>query len=41
LKVIAARYGEALQTFGFILEQDLAGVPLEFAFDAVWRQRSP
>ncbi|WP_226575492.1 DNA/RNA non-specific endonuclease [Acuticoccus sediminis] len=38
-KVIVARAGDALQAFGFVLEQDLGGVPLEFVIDAPWRQR--
>ncbi|MBI1199109.1 MAG: hypothetical protein GC203_14715 [Phenylobacterium sp.] len=34
--VVAAKDGQ-LQSFGFLLEQDLSGVPLEFVVDAVWR----
>ena len=38
-KVIVARKGNELQSFGFLLEQDLSTVPLEFQVDAVWRKR--
>jgi endonuclease G len=38
-KVVVARSGSILQTFAFVLEQDLSDVPLEFAVDATWRQR--
>jgi endonuclease G len=38
-KVVVARSGAELQTFAFLLEQDLSDVPLEFAVDAAWRQR--
>jgi DNA/RNA endonuclease G (NUC1) len=37
-KVIVARTAGKLQAFGFLLEQDLADVPLEFVVDASWRQ---
>jgi endonuclease G, mitochondrial len=37
-KVIVARKGGKLQSFPFVLEQDLADVPLEFVVDASWRQ---
>jgi hypothetical protein len=33
-----ARTAGKLQAFGFLLEQDLADVPLEFVVDASWRQ---
>jgi hypothetical protein len=37
-KVIVARKAGKLQSFAFLLEQDLADVPLEFIVDASWRQ---
>ena len=37
-KLIVARKGGKLQSFAFVLEQDLADVPLEFVVDASWRQ---
>jgi endonuclease G, mitochondrial len=38
-KIVVARSGDALQTFAFVLEQDLADTDLEFAVDALWRSR--
>ncbi len=38
-KVICAASGGKLRTYAFILKQDLADVPLEFAVDAVWKAR--
>jgi endonuclease G, mitochondrial len=38
-KVIVARKGNELQSFAFLLEQDLSTVPLEFQVDAAWQQR--
>lgn len=35
-KVVVARLGEEIQSFGFLLEQDLGEVPLEFAVEAPW-----
>jgi len=35
-KIVVARTGDQLQAFTFLLEQDLAGVPLEFAMRAEW-----
>jgi endonuclease G len=37
-KVVVAR-ADKLQSFGFILEQDLAGVPLEFSVTAPWKKK--
>lgn len=36
-KVVVARKNDVLQSFGFLLEQDLSDVPLEFQVDAEWR----
>lgn len=36
-KIVVARNGGGLQSFGFVLEQDLSAVPFEFAVDATWR----
>jgi len=38
-KVVVARAGTKLQSFGFILEQDLASVPLEFSATAPWKKK--
>jgi endonuclease G len=38
-KIVVARAGDELQTFAFILEQDLTDTPLEFAVDALWHSR--
>jgi endonuclease G len=38
-KVVVAQKGDALQTFAFLLDQDLADVEFEFAVDAQWRTR--
>jgi endonuclease G len=35
-KVVLARMGDDIQSFGFLLEQDLSEVPLEFAVEAPW-----
>ncbi len=36
-KIVVARAGDELQTFAFLLEQDLTDVPLELAVSAEWR----
>jgi len=38
-KIVVARKGDDLQTFAFVLEQDLSQTPLEFAVDTTWQQR--
>jgi endonuclease G, mitochondrial len=38
-KIVVARSGDELQTFAFLLDQDLSDVDLEFAVDQVWRSR--
>jgi endonuclease G, mitochondrial len=38
-KIVVARKENELQSFAFLLEQDLSTVPLEFQVDAMWRQR--
>jgi endonuclease G, mitochondrial len=39
-KIVVARSGAGLQTFAFILEQDLSATPFEeFAVDAEWKSR--
>jgi endonuclease G, mitochondrial len=38
-KIVVARSGDALQTFAFLLDQDLSDVDLEFAVDQPWRSR--
>lgn len=38
-KVVVAVNEEQLQAFGFLLEQDLSDVPLEFAVNDHWRER--
>jgi endonuclease G len=35
-KIVVAQAGDEIQSFGFILEQDLSNVPLEFAVEAPW-----
>jgi len=35
-KVVVARKEDEIQSFGFVLEQDLSQVPLEFAVEAPW-----
>lgn len=37
-KVVVAAQGNKLQSFAFVLRQDLRGVPLEFAVTGVWRR---
>lgn len=37
-KVVCAVKNKKLQVFAFVLEQDLKGVPLEFAMDAKWKR---
>ena len=37
-KLIVAEDGSALKAFAFVLRQDLADVPLEFAVDSTWRE---
>ena len=37
-KVVLARDGGKLQSFGFVLRQDLSDTPLEFAVDATWEK---
>jgi endonuclease G, mitochondrial len=39
-KLVIARVGCELQSFAFMLEQDLTDVPLEFQVDAFWRDRT-
>jgi endonuclease G, mitochondrial len=38
-KIVVARSGDQLQTFAFILDQDLSHTDLEFAVDQLWRTR--
>jgi endonuclease G len=38
-KIVVARSGRELQTFTFLLDQDLSGVDFEFAVDKQWRTR--
>ena len=38
-KIVVARRDDELQTFAFVLEQDLADTDLEFAVDELWRSR--
>lgn len=38
-KIVVARSGDELQTFAFVLEQDLSDTPLEFAVDGPWLSR--
>ena len=38
-KIVVARSGDELQTFAFVLDQDLSDTPLEFAVDQLWRSR--
>ena len=38
-KIVVGRSGDALQTFAFVLEQDLSETDLEFAVDEPWRTR--
>jgi endonuclease G len=38
-KIVVARREDALETFAFVLEQDLADTEVEFAVDAEWRGR--
>jgi endonuclease G len=38
-KIVVARAGDELQTFAFLLDQDLANTDLEFAVDEAWRTR--
>lgn len=38
-KVIVARKGRGIESFAFILEQDLSSVPLEFDLPSVWKTR--
>jgi endonuclease G len=38
-KIVVARSGDELQTFAFLLDQDLAHTDLEFAVDQAWRTR--
>jgi endonuclease G len=38
-KVVVARRGAQLESFGFLLDQDLTGVDFEFAVNAEWRAR--
>lgn len=38
-KIVVARSGDALQSFAFVLDQDLAHTDLEFAVDELWRSR--
>ncbi len=38
-KVVVARAGNKLQAFGFLLEQDLKKVPLEFSVSEPWKKK--
>jgi endonuclease G len=38
-KIVVARSGDALQTFAFLLDQDLSDTKFEFAVDKEWRTR--
>jgi endonuclease G, mitochondrial len=38
-KVVVARSGDELQTFAFVLDQDLSHTDIEFAVDQEWRTR--
>jgi endonuclease G len=38
-KIVIARNGDQLESYAFILEQDLSDVPLEFQVDDFWRER--
>jgi endonuclease G len=38
-KIVVARSDDTLQTFAFLLDQDLSGTDPEFAVDQVWRSR--
>jgi endonuclease G len=38
-KIVVARNGDELETFAFVLDQDLSETSLEFAVDAPWRSR--
>jgi endonuclease G len=38
-KIVVARSGDTLETFAFILDQDLSNTDLEFAVEAPWRSR--
>ncbi|WP_166822049.1 DNA/RNA non-specific endonuclease [Thalassoroseus pseudoceratinae] len=38
-KVIVARNGNGIESFAFILEQDLSDVPLEFDLPSIWKTR--
>jgi endonuclease G, mitochondrial len=38
-KIVVARSGDALQSFAFVLDQDLSNTDLEFAVDVEWRTR--
>jgi len=39
-KIVIARNGNHLESFAFILEQDLSSVPLEFQVEAEWREHT-
>jgi DNA/RNA endonuclease G (NUC1) len=38
-KIVVARSGDELQSFAFVLDQDLAGTDLGFAVDELWQTR--
>lgn len=38
-KIVVARKGDDIQTFAFVLEQDLSRTDVEFAVDEQWRER--
>jgi DNA/RNA endonuclease G (NUC1) len=38
-KIVVARKGDGVETFAFVLEQDLSGTDLEFAVDEEWKER--
>ncbi len=39
-KIVIVKNGDHLESFAFILEQDLSSVPLEFQVDAEWREHT-
>ena len=39
-KIVIVRNGDHLESFAFILEQDLSSVPLEFQVDTEWREHT-
>ncbi len=39
-KIVVAKGDGGPEAFGFVLEQDLSDVPLEFAVPALWRRHT-